>query len=141
MPVSIPMAIAAVVSAASTIYSGIKAGQAADYNAKVQEQNARYAQDKAAYNEKMHRDNVRKLLSTQRALYGASGVDMTGTPLLVMQDTVGKGELDALAIRHGGDIEAANQRAAATLSRMQGSTARTSGFLKAGTSLLTSKYN
>lgn len=137
----IGMAVATVGSAAGMVYSGMKQAEAEEYNAKVREQAARAAQDKAAYDEQLHRDRVKKLLSTQRALYGASGVQMSGSPLLTLEDTAGQGELDALAIRHGGNVEASQQRSAATLSRMQGKAALTSSYIQAGSTLLSGASN
>lgn len=139
-------ALSAIAGAGGALYSGAKQQEAADYNAAVAEQGARAAQDKASYDEDIHRERVRKLISTQRALYGKSGVEISGSPLLVLEDTAGQGELDALAIRYGGNVNAAQQKSSATLSRMQGSAARTSSYIQAGTSLLTGagsaiKYN
>lgn len=128
--------IAAAVAAAGTVYSGVQQKKAADTNAAISEQNAIAAQQKAAYDEQMHREGVKKLLSAQRALYGKSGVEMAGSPLLVMEDTAAQGELDALAIRYGGDVNAARNRSAANLSRMQGSTAMTASYFQAGSTLL-----
>jgi hypothetical protein len=79
---------------------------------------------------------VRKLLSSQKAAYGKSGVDLAGSPLLALQETVEQGELDALAIRYGGDVDASRNRSAAEISRMEGKAARTSGYLQAGSTLL-----
>jgi hypothetical protein len=66
-----------------------------------------------------------------------SGVSSeSGSPVLVMEDSVKQGALDALAIRYGGDVEAARQRSAANLYKMQGNNAMTAGFINAGSSLL-----
>jgi len=124
------------VAAGSAVYQGQQANKTAKYNAQVSEQNAIAAQQKAAYDEKLHRERVRKLLSSQKAAYGKSGVDMAGSPLLVLQETVEQGELDALAIRYGGSIEASRNRSAATLARMEGRAARTSSYAQAGSTLL-----
>lgn len=126
----------AVVSAAGAIYSGQQQKKAAEYNAAVQEQQAQAIEDKAKYDEEMHRERVRKILSTQRAMYGKSGIDTTGSPLLVMEDTFKQGEVDALAIRYGGDIQSAQARSAANLSRMQGKSLQTASYFQAGSSLL-----
>lgn len=128
--------IGTVVSAAGALYSASQQQKAADYNAKVAEVNARTAEDKAKYEEQMHRERVRKILGTQRSMYGASGLDTTGSPMLVMEDTKAQGELDALAIRHGGDVAAAQARSEANLYRMQGQSAMTAGYFSAGSSLL-----
>ena len=128
--------IAMVVSAAGAIYNGIQSSNAADYNAKVSEQNAEAAQQKARLEENIQRQKIRTLMSKQQALYGASGVDMAGSPLLVMEDTAAKGELDALAIRYSGEIAARQARSQAEQFRQQGDSAMLGGFFKAGSSLL-----
>lgn len=131
-------AVSAVAGAGGALYAGEQQRKASSYNAAVADQNARAAEDKAAYDEQMHRERIRKILSSQRAEYGQSGVSMdSGSPLLTMEDTAGQGELDALAIRYGGDIQAAQQRSSATLSKMQGKSAQTSSYFQAGSSLLT----
>ncbi len=138
-PITASMALMAVSTAASAggaIYSGIKQEEAAEYSAKVAEQNAEASLKKAAYDEEAQREKVKRLLSTQRAAYGKSGVDLTGSPLLVLEDTAAQGELDALAIRYGGEIEAGQQKSKAELYRLQGQTAKTEGFIKAGTTIL-----
>lgn len=126
----------AVVAAGSAVYTGVASKQAADANADAQEQNARAAEAKAKYDEDRHRESVNKILSAQRALYGKSGLEMSGSPLLTMEDTAAQGEMDALAIRYGGDVAAARERSGANLSRMQGNNYQTAGYFQAGSSLL-----
>jgi len=135
--VEIALLAAAAVSTAGVLESGRQQSKMAEYNARVAGQGAEVAGEKAAYDEQLHREQVRKILSQQRALYGKSGVEgTTGSPLLVMEDTVKQGELDALAIRYGGEVEAARARSGANLSRMQGNAARTASYWQAGTTLL-----
>lgn len=138
MPAAVPFLIAAATAVAvtGTVIAADNSRRAANQNADAQEQAAISAQKKAAYDETRHREGVAKLLSAQRALYGKSGVSMEGSPLLVMEDTAGQGELDALAIRYGGDVAAARERSAANLSRMQGKAAQTAGYFQAGSTLL-----
>ena len=144
---------AAVIAAGAGVYSADqqrRAGnQQADYNAAVAEEDAKAAKAKAEYDEKAHRENVRKILATQRALYGKSGLSMEGSPLLVMEDTEKQGELDALAIRYGGDVASARSRSEANLARMTGRNnayAAKAGYMQAGSTLLSgaasaSKYS
>ncbi|OQB51810.1 MAG: hypothetical protein BWX99_02707 [Deltaproteobacteria bacterium ADurb.Bin151] len=134
---------AAVIAAGAGAYSADqqrRAGnQQADYNAAVAEEDAKAAKAKAEYDEKAHRENVRKILATQRALYGKSGLSMEGSPLLVMEDTEKQGELDALAIRYGGDVASARSRSEANLARMTGRNnayAAKAGYIQAGSTLL-----
>lgn len=133
--------IAMAASAVGSMQQGQSQASAANYNAAVAERDAQAAIDKAAYDEEIHREEVKSLLSKQRAAIGASGVDFKGSPLLVLLDTVEKGELDALAIRYGGQIEAERHMSSAAISRAQGSQAKTSSLLGAGTSLLSGISN
>ena len=134
--IAIAAVAAAATSAAGTIYSGQQQRKAASYSADVAEQAARAARERAAYDEEMHRERIRKTLSTIRSLYGKSGVDMVGTPLLALEETAAQGEMDALAIRYGGDVAAAQKRSEAALYKMQGRTAQTSSYFQAGSTLL-----
>jgi hypothetical protein len=135
-PVSWGFIIAAVVSAGGAVYAGAQEEKAAKKNERIALDAAAAAKEKAAYEEAAHRERVRKLISSQRAAYGKSGVDTTGTPLLVLEDTAKQGELDALAIRYGGDVEEARRKSEASLYKLQGNTAKTSGYIGAGKSLL-----
>ena len=134
---------AAVAAAAGSAYSADtsrRAGnQQADYNAAVATEDAKAAKAKAEYDEKAHRENVRKILATQRALYGKSGLSMEGSPLMVMEDTQKQGELDALAIRYGGDVASARARSEANVAKMTGRNnayGAKAGYVQAGSTLL-----
>ena len=139
MPQAIPaiiIAASAAVGAAGAISAGRASEKAAKYNAEVAEQDAIAAQKKATYDESIHRDKVKRLLSTQRAITGKAGLSMTGSPLLATLDTVEKGELDALAIRFGADISSQRSLSSAAASRLEGSAASTASKFKAGSTLL-----
>jgi hypothetical protein len=135
--------IAIVLTVATGVYSAVQQQKAADkaeeaneYNASIIDENAKAIQDKAAYDEEMHRERVKKLLKSQRALYGGSGVDMAGSPLMVQADTMEQGEMDALAIRQGGNVAAAQKRSEANLMRMYGRNAASAGKSQAVGTLL-----
>lgn len=128
--------LAAVVSAAAAIHSGRQSAAAADTNARIMEAEAEQARTTAQYNADIHREKVRRALSAQRAMHGRTGFDTAGTPLAVFEDTAAQGELDALVIKYGGDITAAAKRSGSYLQRMQGQTAETLGYMKAGSTLL-----
>jgi hypothetical protein len=130
------MAASAAVSAIGAIQQGQDAKKAANYNAAVAEQDAIAAQNKAKYDEGLHRERIKALLSKQRAIIGASGADMSGSPLLATIDTIEKGELDALAIRQGGEIESRRYKNQAASSRLEGKSASRASMYKAGSTLL-----
>jgi hypothetical protein len=115
-------------SAYSQYQAGAAQKEAYDYNAEI-------VQQKAAYDEAQARDRLRKLMSTQRALYAKAGVDLTsGSPLLVLAQTAAEGEEEALNIRRTGYNEA-------QLQKYYGSQAKTAGTLGAGSTLLTGLGN
>ena len=135
-PVTIALAASAVVGIAGALYSGEQQRKAASQAADVADQGAAAAEAKAKYDETLHRERIRKTLSTMRSLYGKSGVDATGSPLLALEDTAAQSELDALAIRYGGKIEASRNRSEADILRMRGETAQTASYFQAGSTLL-----
>lgn len=130
-------AVGAGVSAIGTIQAGRAQAQMAEYNAQVAERDAEIATTSAAYEEAQFRHEGEELKSVQRARYAKSGVTMTGTPLLVLEDTAAQIERDALAIRYGGSLEAARATSAASMARFTGKQARTASYYRAGGSLLT----
>lgn len=125
-----------VASTGASIAQGIGASRMAKYNAAVAMRQAQAERDKAAFDERRIREVWGQRLSTARALYGKAGVDEEGSPLEVLGEMAGQGELDALAIRYGGDIAASASESEAGLYKVKGRMARTKGFMEAGSSLL-----
>jgi hypothetical protein len=117
---------------------------AAEYNAKVAEQNQQMAREQGNAREEMHRSNARRFLGSQRAAVVQSGVDASsGTAAAVQADSAVQQELDALMIRYESDLQARDFGSAALLERHQASmaranarSARTSGYINAGASML-----
>lgn len=138
-------AVSGAVSAVGAIQQGNAAQAAANYNAKVHERNAIIAdQDRRASvkqaqvdAEDKRRDN-RRTLSTLRAAYGGSGLEMAGSPLDVLEDSALELELDASRIEYEGrvknregGIRSTQSRESATLSRMEGSAAKSASYISA----------
>ena len=69
--------------------------------------------------------------------YGASGVTLEGTPLDVLEESAANAELDALTIRHQGELAARGYENTATLDTFAASGARTGGYISAVDELLT----
>lgn len=130
-------AIASLASARGQEQAGQAQQQASEYNARILEDDSKAVQQKAKYDEEIHRERVRQLLSQQRAAISRAGVTIEGTPLLATLDTIEKGEMDALAIRHGGQVEAKRKLSQASVSRFEGQQARQASRIGAGTTLLT----
>lgn len=132
--------------AAGAVQQGNAAAKAANYQAKVGEMNAtiserraKDAMERGEVEEQRQRMEVQKVLGQQKVAYAASGVDLGfGSPLDTIVDTAVMGELDALTIRsntyreaHDRRVDAANQRAGANISRMEGQAAKTGSYLSA----------
>lgn len=127
-----------VFGAVSSVQQGMAANAAAKYNARVSENNARQAELSAKYDEDRHRDNVMRLMGSQRARYAAAGIDPNSdTALDVMADTAIQSELDALALRYGGKVQSSAYKDQANLDRAAGKNAMMAGYMGAGGSLLT----
>ena len=129
--------------------------QAQDYNAQVNrnnqqisEMNARQAEQAASYKENMQRDRAQRLAGAQEAKFAKSGVLMSGSPLDLMADQAMQSEMDALALRYEGDVNAWNARARgtqygaqATLDSFYAGNSRTAGTWAAGSTLLSGAGN
>ena len=119
---------------------------AAEYNAKIAEMNAQLSERRAkdalergAAEEQRKRMEVARIKGQQKVAMAANGVDLSfGSPLDTIVDTAVLGELDALTIRSNAyresydrRVDAVNQRAGATLNRMEAKAAKTGGYLSA----------
>ncbi len=127
-----------ILSAVSSVVGGImQAGQqeaaaqaqanAAYYNASVAQQNANAAQQ-AAYANKLDQDRKnRAQLEQVRSKYLASGVQLEGTPLMVLSEDATQMALESDRILHQGQVQAANYLNQANISKYQGDTALAAG--------------
>ena len=129
------MVAAAVAGTAVSVYSAVQAGQEAKgardreaaQLARSAEQSRLAAKQKAEDTKKLHE----KILARQRALYGASGVEMVGSPLLVQMESVKESEEELRRIIEAGEMGYGTQMGAAEESRIIGGQAATSGYVKA----------
>lgn len=102
------------VSAYGQMQQAKAANAQADYQAKVANNNARTAEMEAQYAEQQGQKNAEAqrrrtaiAIGAQRARMGASGAAVdTGSFLDLTLDTAHQGELDALALRNDGKMEA-----------------------------------
>ena len=115
---------------------GAQARTASRFQADLLARQAQREREIAALEETEFRRRGDRLLATQRARLGASGVDFTGTALDVAEDTAAEIELQALKIRSGGQAREAGLRGEAAFSRLRGDQAFRSGVAGAGASFL-----
>ena len=147
-----------VIGAAGTVMGALSANQNARWqsamsqsNALASERDAQWATAQAKYNEDLSRQNAARVKGSQRAAIGASGLDFSGSPMDLLEETAVQSEIDAQQIRSQGEFSAGSARFSAAGSRLQaqlynqqGATALTGGFISAGASLTSgigSAYN
>ena len=137
-------------STAMTMMTVAKTGSdvmTANAEAKAQsrayEYNASLAEQQAANQERLKHEeasqalrNMRSALSRQTALYGASGVKITGAPITVQNKTVENTLLDIEANDYNRDVAASQFRSQAESDRTSAKLAKLQGRLKMGRALI-----
>lgn len=93
--------------------------QVAENNAATSEALAKDATERGRAEERRHRQQVQQLLGRQQAVFGATGLQTSGSALGILGDTAEMGELDALQIRDNAEREAFGFRAQASNDRAQ----------------------
>ena len=116
--------LGSIVGAVGAIQGGNAENSAAQFNA----QSARM---EAESRENAQRAQAKQQLGSIRAGVSKSGATMEGTPLAVLSESAANAEIDALNTRYSGQREAA-------LYEARGRNAKTAGYMRAGTSLLSS---
>lgn len=116
-------AVGTAVSVVGALSQGKAESSAAQFNADA-------ARREAASRENAQRTAAQRQLGSIRAGVSKSGATMEGTPLAVLSESAANAEIDALNTRYSGQREAA-------LYEARGRNARTAGYMRAGTSLLT----
>jgi len=121
--------------AAATAASAATAKQIGDYNAALAEREGEQARAQAAYEEARIRERGEKLKAAQRAAAGKSGVVWTeGSSVLFPAEAAADTEMDALMIRHSGNLAAVQSEARAAQARFTAE-AEASGLINRSNSL------
>lgn len=128
--------ISAAIGALGAIQEARASSAASEFNAKIADNNAIIAEQNAAADEGGQRRSASRQAASSRAAIAAAGVTLEGSPLEVLEDQALEAELDALNIRYGGRLQAGNYRSQAQLDRSAARSAKTQGFLSAGSTLL-----
>lgn len=142
LPVAIGvMAAGGLTSAYGAYTQGEHQAEAARRNADAQRIQGQLAVQEAQRQEQLQREKAARLMSKQRAMYGSSGAEMTGSPLEVMADQAYQNEMDALAIRHQGALERWKYDTAAENSEWMAGNYSSAGKISAASTLLTTGGN
>lgn len=109
---------------------------AAYYNAAVAQNNANAAMQ-AAYAEKQSQDRKNRMaVENVRSKYLASGIELEGTPLLVLNEEVTQRALESEKILYRGKVQQAQYLNEANMSNYQGNVALSAGQSRADSTLL-----
>lgn len=124
MAAAVPI-IAVVASVASTAYSAYSSYRAGREEKKEHKRAAAQERLRAHQRADIEAKRHRRVIASQRARYGAAGLTMEGTPLLVEMESLRESEEELTRIRAGGE-------AGALASERAGRRAQTSGYVEAG---------
>src|SRR3989304_3367307 len=114
-------ALGTIVSAYAAYQSGQQQAKALDYQAKVARNQATAAQQAAQVAAENARERNRRVLASQRARIGASGViGSEGSSLLVQLESAEQAALEEARIRYGGEVQATGLESAERLRRFEG---------------------
>lgn len=127
---------AAVVAAVGAIAAGNAQKNAMEYQAEVDEQNAKLAVRHAGRNEERQRMAARQFQGRQLAAIGESGTTLSGSAADIFRESLFSAEMDALNIRYEGELGRTSAVNSATAARYSGKTAQRSGYLSAAGSLV-----
>jgi hypothetical protein len=122
---------------AGTLAQGQAAKNAAEYNAKVQEQQAEITNQQAGAKATEIAQRTRQKMSGVRAASIESGLELSGSVNDVLDTVQTQGTLDAMTAIYDGTTRAQGLRNSAALERSKGKSAVTASYLGAGSSLLT----
>ena len=131
----------AAVGAGLSAYGAISAGQsqkqAADYNAKVEKNNAFAANQQAKFDANQISDRTRRNVANQRAAMAASGFDdNTGSFIDVTSDTKHQGELDRLSRIYEGRLGVNRAMSQSQLDTFSGNAAVNASYFGAASGVL-----
>lgn len=131
------MALGAGLGAINSFQQGSAMRAASDYNSRLASYQSDLATQQSAIDETRQRRLGYKSLSSMRAGYGAAGVTIEGSPLDVIENSAAEAEMDALLVRHQGQLRAWGYQAQSELDKFQGKQAQRAGFMNGVSTLLT----
>lgn len=128
--------VGSVMSAGNQQASAQAQANAAYYNASVAQQNANAAMQAANANKLQQDRENRARLETVRSKYLGSGIELEGTPLMVLWEETSQNALESEKILHQGKVQQAQYLNQAAMDQYQGDTALAVGNQQASGTLL-----
>jgi len=122
---------------AGSYSAGVAERSRAGVESRAKEIQAENVRAVSADQERDFRKKQSSELGKRRAAMGASGTEMTGTPLLAFGDYAAETELQAQRIRESGNLRGSRLEQESDLNRLAGKSAMQRGLFRAGAALLT----
>lgn len=135
-PVSLGMIASVGITAGAKIVGAVGESQAAQKDADLKRLQADEAEKSGARQEKLLRQQGQQIEGTQVSGYAKAGLDLSGSPLLVLEDTARQVEEQALVVQHDTAFRAGQLRQGADLADQLGQINLVSGLLNAGGTVL-----
>lgn len=131
------MAASTGVSVIGSLTQSQAQSNASNFNATVANQNAQISIDQGNAAALQQGIAAQRKIGTMKAAYGASGVSVdSGSPLDVLADSVRSAVLDQQITKYNYGLRALGYQQTAALDSSQAKNATTSGYLNAGSALL-----
>jgi hypothetical protein len=121
--------VMAAVQAAGGVYSGIEANKAAKKQAGIYDNQANAAQEQGAFAEAQTARDFDTLLGEQKLNFAASGREIDGSPMLILDQTIKDKETEIQNIRNNTAREVSQLRSAAKETKKAGRNAIISGII------------
>jgi len=130
-------AIGTGISVVGSMMQGKREAEAAKAQAKLSSFQADAEIKRGDREEEVMRQEAARLVGQQRAAYAAAGVRLTGSPLLVMAQTIQDSEKDISLLQEETDARALSYRMQSRIFEDTATSAKTSSYFKAGSTILT----
>jgi len=124
---------------AGTLASGFSQYKTGKENEAIQKENEALARQATEDKLREKRRRITRDLGTQRSQFLSSGVELEGSPLLVLEETLRLGEEDLTAIKTTGTSQERQAKLRGRAARTKGRGALFGSLFKAGSTLLTKK--
>ena len=123
-------------SAMGQMKAGNQAASAHGYNAKVALQRADATRTSGALSEYQMKKRHAIVMGNMVAMSAKSGVSFTGSPIMVMKDSLANANLEVMIGRYNTEVEARGYESQAKIDRRMASNAKSSGMMNAGATIL-----
>ena len=134
-------AVAGIVGGIGQMKSAKSETQVSNYNTEIYTQRAETERKSQALLEYQKRKTIKSQIGTQVALYGKSGIKMTGSPIDVMLDSLSNAFFDLAIDKYNSEVTARSFENEARIQEYEAQQRARVGYTKAGTSFLSTAAN